>query len=1546
MARRTGSTVMDLGPQVWLAAFGKHPGWNDHMDDLGVETDRLVSVKRALYADGIGGVIDSGGWESLEGSRRTEGFDHAFLWRHHEGLVVGRIWSSSDGRGRKRYPMILAAQCGGVAMRFATERILPRLRQLEDECRAAESAATVISLVDAARAELRQEAERGARPLPDPLPPPAAVAVLAEREPLGPDREGLHRVLYQLERDFASYRRPERGESGTRSRTMDTRPQQLRVPRVAGTIGEEWGLWMRLVVSQLDPLAPILMITSEAHAWTDIIVGEPGSAQFVCLQASDEAIPLTTSIPYTFDAAFKSRADALVEEGRRGGIVEHDPAHIAVPSDRLAQLTRAAAGGSSRGAGGGGLPKPVIIAAVAGVALLAAALAALMLLGGGPPDGTPEGDTAGEVAEEVTFSQAEAQSLEALEAWAAAADDWLLAFVDRAAEIEPGDDEHLAAIVSIIRVGVDGSGPEGFDPANALDVEDAEDAPRRELAERVRSGELDDTISGSNERIAVAAGLEAARRLEAMLDPDRWTAAARVETLADELERRGAGDAAEALRVELAALSTGTGRERAEAVAAIASSAVAVERLLADLRAIDRGAAAAAALSGWMPGGVEAAPAGYDDLSTAAVRAAAGSLTGLDRVGFAVDRIEPVAGIAVELAAFVDRTWPRIDRAAFAADPASRGRAETVAELSAWLSAASDPAFAEADPSADPRAASTVADRLAELEERLASIASTWTGDDDTGAGVVGLLDRVRGLERRRAELAAEPWRNATRADIERDAARLESDEAALRAESDAFVATLAGSIAEYIERLPRGLSSRGIEPIDRAWADAVEAFAAEAERDDGLEPAELKARVDATRDALLDVERRLAEPELPRDSELIDRAAAAAAVRTATDTAAASAVDALAWDGDRFSAALGDAAESEIDSANDRLDAFAAMTADAAWIERHLAEGGRPDAAAEGASPVERAERWRAHGLAADDRAWSAVSAAFERLDRVAALSSADTETQIEAAGAGPFAVRLAAWRGLVENASADSVDSHRLAVVASAFERLRADAARRARGEALVDELDAGGFDLWRTAALSAGDRAELSRVAAQRAALGVDARRLDTLEPALAFDLALLAFAAEAAELADTAPGDAAELDRRWSIVESAAAAAGVGDEALREVRTILSAPADASGAEARVDPSEIGPGRLGWRGVWIDGERLEYTSESGVKLRFALAEPVGGEPAMLGEHEAPIALLTRHIWVDDELRSAVEPYLGDPVPASEMVGPRTWVWSGGRPALATEWLRPKAMGESDISGPGRGPTPRTPLTRVTRLAAAAIAAATGCRLASEGEWRADRKSVAQGTAAELGGPRSIQKASEGEWRAAYEASGSPAPGPDVNLRDASFAARRDALAASRLEDWPDEEVFLSRNDPEFDPADAPALEADDGALWFVADEGGAGFAHVVGNVAEYVAVYEGEGAAARGDVGEGASGLSADMRALLRGGGLRVGGIGGSALSPPPPNPPVDRVRVMPSRVRSGGYTDVGFRLAFGLNGRSVSRSPAARAADAAGRVSLLTVEGGG
>ena len=104
------------GRYVGLAAFGKHPGWDDHVEALGLETESLNIAKTVLYVNGIGGQIDSGAWEKLDAAQPLPDFNHVFVWQRSGQILVGRLWSSSDGKGRKRYPMVICLHFVGVPL--------------------------------------------------------------------------------------------------------------------------------------------------------------------------------------------------------------------------------------------------------------------------------------------------------------------------------------------------------------------------------------------------------------------------------------------------------------------------------------------------------------------------------------------------------------------------------------------------------------------------------------------------------------------------------------------------------------------------------------------------------------------------------------------------------------------------------------------------------------------------------------------------------------------------------------------------------------------------------------------------------------------------------------------------------------------------------------------------------------------------------------------------------------------------------------------------------------------------------------------------------------------------------------------------------------------------------------------------------------------------------------------------------------------------------------------------------------------------------------
>ena len=302
---------------VYLAAFGKHPGWNDHIDDIGVETARLVGIKRSLYFEGVGGNIDAGTWESLEESQRLPGFGHTWVWRYPDAVVTGRMWASRDGKGRALYPMVVCAQNSDGLLPNLLAGTLPLLRNLEAQCRDSSTASEVVAAVDRTRSELRASASwqaDAAGTLPEWCASNRALAKMAEGIGLHDQSPPFHRILYRIERDMAAYlRTTKRGQAANRL------PLHIRVPAANDDEIQSLVLWTVLMLTLLDPSVPLLLVRPDDAAWIDILIGEPKAQQYYCLLATPEAVPLASDIPYTIDPPFLEHADTLVNGWRGEG---------------------------------------------------------------------------------------------------------------------------------------------------------------------------------------------------------------------------------------------------------------------------------------------------------------------------------------------------------------------------------------------------------------------------------------------------------------------------------------------------------------------------------------------------------------------------------------------------------------------------------------------------------------------------------------------------------------------------------------------------------------------------------------------------------------------------------------------------------------------------------------------------------------------------------------------------------------------------------------------------------------------------------------------------------------------------------------------------------------------------------------------------------------------------------------------------------------------------------------------------------------------------
>lgn len=358
--------------RVHVSAFGKHPGWDDHIEEIGLDHEDLVRIKRELYAEGLAGNIDSGAWEKLPDEQRLPAFKHQFYWRRSAGLVIGRMWSSRDGKGRTKYPMVVCAMIEGVPDAWAIQQVLPRLEQVEAKCVQTGSAELVRLAIGEARRGLEDQAallaSSGVSQAGDEA---GVVRALLTSPGLNIPEEaggGLTRVLYEIDREMGEFKGGA-GAKRTASRIVgEAGAQHIRVPRCLQPAGEAARAWMLLLAQDIADTTPILVIEPTDAAFVDIIVGNPRPQQFFCVRASDKGLALTSEVPYTIDPAFKAAAAERVKAwsagtirfpGRRGSAATSVPAEGTGESKGFPRGVLLAAGG-------------VIAAIVIGVGLWAA----------------------------------------------------------------------------------------------------------------------------------------------------------------------------------------------------------------------------------------------------------------------------------------------------------------------------------------------------------------------------------------------------------------------------------------------------------------------------------------------------------------------------------------------------------------------------------------------------------------------------------------------------------------------------------------------------------------------------------------------------------------------------------------------------------------------------------------------------------------------------------------------------------------------------------------------------------------------------------------------------------------------------------------------------------------------------------------------------------------------------------------------------------------------------------------------------------------------
>lgn len=249
----------DKQPREVFGIFGKHPGWNDHIEDLPLPTASMVAAKQLLYVQGIGSQISSGAWARLAESARLPDFDHVFLWVRGCQFLLGRMWGSRDGKKRAHFPMVAVVHAFNVSRDRALDPMLARLDQIASSCRAARTAE-----------EVREIVEKG---WPEPVPvPEEAGEPLPAKFDIG---RGSALAIAGLFRNKI--------------------PAPTRVPSNPYNLGATLRFWSRICTSLAPTGTPLLFVAPLDHPWMDILACEPAPTSLFCLRAGAASRPVVGS---------------------------------------------------------------------------------------------------------------------------------------------------------------------------------------------------------------------------------------------------------------------------------------------------------------------------------------------------------------------------------------------------------------------------------------------------------------------------------------------------------------------------------------------------------------------------------------------------------------------------------------------------------------------------------------------------------------------------------------------------------------------------------------------------------------------------------------------------------------------------------------------------------------------------------------------------------------------------------------------------------------------------------------------------------------------------------------------------------------------------------------------------------------------------------------------------------------------------------------------------------------------------------------------------
>lgn len=325
------------GSRLLLAVFGKHPAWSDHLEDIGIDSPSLAEFRRWLYVDGIRPNLDSGAWERLPAGRMLPEWNHRLLMVGPTGMILARLWATSDGRGRRAYPLVAATHLPTARLPADLGPLFDALDATGVQCAAALTQDEVRAAVLQGVGFLGQAVKSLAPQAPEGPGGEERLRFLDSPE-MGPGRAGFERLIHVMTGELAAF-----APGGKRKRTCNPFPRGFRVPLPRGRGGEAVLLWHAF----FQPHLAAEVLWSAVHAvdqpWADLIVGEPDADQVFRFRASLEEIPAVCDIPYNIPRETLETAARIIHQ------FGHPPFRVSALQEKGDENPRSRFLGSLRG---------------------------------------------------------------------------------------------------------------------------------------------------------------------------------------------------------------------------------------------------------------------------------------------------------------------------------------------------------------------------------------------------------------------------------------------------------------------------------------------------------------------------------------------------------------------------------------------------------------------------------------------------------------------------------------------------------------------------------------------------------------------------------------------------------------------------------------------------------------------------------------------------------------------------------------------------------------------------------------------------------------------------------------------------------------------------------------------------------------------------------------------------------------------------------------------------------------------------------------------